>query len=93
MTPPGISNPKVAVIDTDEAFRSRIAADLGDEFEILEGDDFEAAYHHIQESGLDVLLLGLPLPSGGVRECIQLLSRLAESEIDTLVIVLNEDNN
>ena len=57
MTPAGTSNPKVAVIDTDESFRSGISADLGDEFEIFEGDDFEDAYHHIQESGLDVLLL------------------------------------
>ena len=38
-------------------------------------------------------MLGLPLPSGGVRESIQLLNRLNESDIDTLVIVLNEDNN
>ncbi len=85
--------PKVAVIDIDEAFRSQIASDLGDEFEILEGEDFEAAYQHLQESSLDVLLLGLPLPSGGVRESIELVRKIAESEIDTLVIVLNEDNN
>lgn len=88
-----LSKPKVAVIDIDEAFRARIAADLEDEFEILEGDNFETAYHHLQESGLDVLLLGLPLPPGGVRECIELLRRLSESEIDALVIVLNEDSN
>ncbi|MFZ0910313.1 MAG: sigma-54 dependent transcriptional regulator [Candidatus Acidiferrales bacterium] len=93
LTPAGTSNPKVAVIDTDESFRSGISADLGDEFEIFEGDDFEDAYHHIQESGLDVLLLGLPLPSGSVRESVQLLGRLAESDIDTLVIVLNEDSD
>jgi len=85
--------PKVAVIDIDEAFRSQIVNDLGDEFDILEGEDFESAYQHIQESGLDVLLLGLPLPSGGVRESIELVRKIAESDIDTLVIVLNEDNN
>jgi len=86
-------NPKVAVIDIDEGFRSQIVNDLGDEFDILEGEDFESAYQHIQESGLDVLLLGLPLPSGGVRESIELVRKIAESDIDTLVIVLNEDNN
>ena len=88
-----LDKPKVAVIDIDEAFRSQIAKDLGDEFEILEGEDFELAYQHIRESSLDVLLLGLPLPSGGVRESIELLRRIAESDIDTLVIILNEDNN
>jgi len=93
LTPVGTPNPKVAVIDADESFRAQIASDLGDEFDILEGDDFETAYRHLQESGIDVLLLGLPLPSGSVRESIQLLQRLAESDIDTLVIVLNEDSN
>lgn len=85
--------PKVAVIDPDDEFRSGIAADLKDEFEIFEGKDLESAYHYLQETGLDVLLLGLPLPSGGVRECIELLRRLSESEIDALVIILNADSN
>jgi two-component system, NtrC family, response regulator AtoC len=38
-----------------------------------------------------VLLLALPIGSGGVRECTELLSRLDGSEIDTLVIVLSSD--
>ncbi len=46
----------------------------------------------MQESELDVLLLGLPIASGGVKECIELLSRLDDSEIDTLVIVLSSDD-
>jgi len=87
------AKPKVAVIDVDDEFRSRITDDLGEEFEIFEGEDLEAAYHHLQETGLDVLLLGLPLASGGVRECIELLRRLADSEIDALVIILNADSN
>jgi DNA-binding NtrC family response regulator len=59
---------------------------------VLEGEDYDAAYKLLRESELDVLLLGLPIASGGVRECTELLSRLQGSEIDTLVIVLSSDD-
>ncbi len=78
-------------MDDDEALRSKVAASLRPHFEVLEGEDYEAAYKLLQESELDVLLLGLPLASGGLRECTELLSRLDGSEIDTLVIVLSAD--
>jgi len=39
-----------------------------------------------------VLLLGLPIASGDVKECTELLKRLEGSEIDTLVIVLSSDD-
>jgi DNA-binding NtrC family response regulator len=45
----------------------------------------------LQEAGLDVLLLALPMESGGLHECTELLSRLAVGDIDTLVIVLSTD--
>jgi DNA-binding NtrC family response regulator len=79
-------------VDDDAGLRSKIAAGLRSEFEILEGADYEAAYKLLQESELDVLLLGLPIESGGVRECTELLNRLDGSEIDTLVIVLSSDS-
>ena len=78
-------------MDDDQALRSHIASALRSDFEILEGADYEAAYRLLQEKNLDVLLLGLPIASGGVKECTELLSRLVGSEIDTLVIVLSSD--
>lgn len=57
----------------------------------MEGENYEAAYIYLQEAELDVLLIGLPIASGGVRECLELLDRLDGSEIDTLVIVLSSD--
>ena len=78
-------------MDDDASLRSKIASALRSEFEILEGEDYEAAYKLLQESGVDVLLLGLPIASGGVRECTELLQRLDGSDIDTLVIVLSSD--
>ena len=61
------------------------------DFEILEGENYETAYQLLQGSELDVLLLALPMASGGIRECIELLSRLQGSEIDTLVLILSLD--
>jgi DNA-binding NtrC family response regulator len=81
----------VAIVDDDAGLRSKIASSLRSDFEILEGQDYEAAYKLLQDSELDVLLLGLPIASGGVRECVELLQRLDGSDIDTLVIVLSSD--
>jgi DNA-binding NtrC family response regulator len=67
-------------------------AALRTDFDILEGQNYEAAYIYLQEAELDILLLGLPVASGNVRECLELLDRLDGSEIDTLVIVLSSDD-
>jgi DNA-binding NtrC family response regulator len=78
-------------VDDDESLRAKIASSLGNRFDVLEGEDYETAYKLLQESELDILLLGMPIASGGVRECTHLLARLDGSEIDTLVIVLSSD--
>jgi len=78
-------------VDDDAGLRSRIVAALRTDFDVLEGQNHEAAYIYLQEAELDILLLGLPVASGGVRECLELLDRLDGSEIDTLVIVLSSD--
>jgi len=78
-------------VDDDQGLRGRIISALRSDFEMMEGSDYTAAYRLLQESALDVLLLGLPIASGGVKECLELLSRLVGSEIDTLVIVLSSD--
>ncbi len=89
---PSSPNPRVAVVDNDAGLRSRIAAALRSQFEVFEGEDYEAAHRLLRESAPDVLLLGLPIPSGGIRECTELLGRLEETEADTLVIVLSSDS-
>lgn len=86
-----LSKPRAAIVDSDAPLRSRIATSLRNDFEILEGEDYTGAYRLLQESQLDILLLALPIPSGGVRECAELLQRLDGSEIDTLIIVLSSD--
>jgi DNA-binding NtrC family response regulator len=78
-------------VDDDASLRSKIASSLRSDFEVLEGEDYEAAYRLLEEAQLDVLLLGMPIASGSVRECTELLGRLDGSEVDTLVIVLSSD--
>jgi two-component system, NtrC family, response regulator AtoC len=78
-------------VDDDAAFRSKLAASLKSEFEILEGEDYDTAYRLLEECELDVLLLGLPIASGGIPECQVLLDRLDGSEVDSLVVVLSSD--
>jgi DNA-binding NtrC family response regulator len=85
------SKPRIGIVDDDKELRARISSSMRSEFELLDGEDYEAAYRLLQEAELDVLLLGLPIPTGGIKECTELLSRLDGSEIDTLVIVLSSD--
>jgi DNA-binding NtrC family response regulator len=87
----GKPKPRVALVDDDDTLRAKIASSFRSHFEVLEGENYEAAYKLLQESELDVLLLALPMASGGLRECTELLGRLDGSEIDTLVIVLSSD--
>ncbi len=82
----------MGIVDDDASLRSKVASALKSDFEVLEGTDYESAYKLLQESELDVLLLGLPIASGSVKECTELLGRLDGSEIDTLVIVLSSDD-
>ncbi|HKW87544.1 MAG TPA: sigma-54 dependent transcriptional regulator [Candidatus Acidoferrales bacterium] len=88
---PGSTKPRIGIVDDDESLRERIVSSMHSDFEMLEGADYEGAYRLLQESELDVLLLALPIASGGVKECTELLARLDGSEIDTLVIVLSGD--
>ena len=85
------SKPKIAIVDDDVSLRSKIASALRSHFEVLEGKNYEDAYKLLQESELDVLLLAMPIGSGGVKECVHLLDRLTSGNIDTLVIVLSSD--
>ncbi|HKS81290.1 MAG TPA: sigma-54 dependent transcriptional regulator [Candidatus Acidoferrales bacterium] len=78
-------------MDDDASLRSKIASALSSDYLVFQGDKYETAVALLQEAELDVMLLALPMASGGVKECTELLSRLDGSEIDTLVIVLSAD--
>ncbi len=82
---------RIGIVDGDAPERSKIADSLSNQFEILGGEDHKAAYNLLLEGSLDVLLLSLTLPSGGLRECLALLRDLQKGPIDTVVIVLSDD--
>jgi DNA-binding NtrC family response regulator len=88
----GSPKSKIAIVDSDESLRAKISAAFRSDFEVLQGEDYEDAYRLLQESHLDVLLLGLPIASGGLKECTELLARLLAGDIDTLVVVLTSDD-
>lgn len=89
---PNPAKPRVGMVDDDEELRSRIHASLRGDFEVSDGHNYEDAFRLLKENDLDVLLLGLPIPSGGLNKCLELLARLDGSEIDTLVIVLSSED-
>lgn len=83
---------KIAIVDDDPAIRHRIAAPLRGDFEVLEGASYEHAYELLREAELDLLLLDMDLPDGDAKQCVALLEELKQSDLDTLVIVLSEDD-
>ncbi len=83
--------PKIAIVEEDLDTRQRIAAALHNHHEVFEATDHDGAYRLLREQEPDVLLLGLNLPSGSLRECVALLHDLGQSDLDTLVIVLSDD--
>jgi DNA-binding NtrC family response regulator len=89
---PGKIKPKVAIVDNDAGPRSRLAALLRSSFEVVEGESFADAYQFLQGvDPLDVLLIDLAISPDGLGECIELLNSLSQSDLDTFVIVLSED--
>jgi len=71
-----VPKPRVGIVLADAVVRGKIAAALRADNDVFEGEDYTAAFVLLQETDVDILLLGMPLPSGGVSECVELLQRL-----------------
>jgi len=92
MMAPGKPKPKVAIIDKDTVARSRVTAALRSSFDVLEGQSYEDVYQLLQGVDLlDVLLVDLTITSDWLQDCLILLQQLSESDVDTFVIVLSDD--
>jgi DNA-binding NtrC family response regulator len=89
--PPVKARPNVGIVEDDSAVRHALAAALRADFTLFEGASYEDAYQLLREAELDVLLLDINLGAGSVREATALLRELTQSDIDTLVIGLNDD--
>ena len=90
--PPAKTEGKVGIVESDLEECSRIAAALRQaNFEVQEAHDYDGAYEMLRERQPDVLLLELKSSPQGIRECVELLRELEESELDTVVIILSGD--
>ncbi len=89
--PPVKAKPNVGIVEDDPAVRHALGAALRADFNLFEGASYEDAYHLLREAELDVLLLDINLGAGSVREAAALLRELTQSDIDTMVIALNDD--
>jgi two-component system, NtrC family, response regulator AtoC len=90
--PPAKTIGKVGLVESNLEECSRIAAALRQAgFEVLEANDYDGAYEMLRERQPDVLLLEVKSSPQGIRECLDLLKELGESELDTAVIILSGD--
>ena len=84
---------KVGIVESNLEECSKIAGALRRaDFEVLEANDYDGAYEMLRERQPDVLLLELKSSPQGIRECVELLEELEESELDTVVIILSADS-
>lgn len=83
---------KIAVADGDARLRRELVARLRADFTLLEVENFTDLHHLLEEERPELLLLDFSLPAGGVRQSLGLLQDLSESDLDTVVIALSDDN-
>ena len=82
---------KIAIVDDDREILSLITSAFRDKYEVLTGTDLPDAYRLLETEHPDILLLDTALPSGGLKECRNLIEDLAKTDIETLLFVLCEN--
>jgi DNA-binding NtrC family response regulator len=82
----------VGIVESNQEECARIASALRRaDFEVLEANEYDAAYDLLRERNLDVLLLGVKSSPSGIRKCLELLQALGQSELDTVIMVMSEE--
>ncbi len=82
--------PTVAIVTSDQEFREALAKGLLSDFRVLPPGDEKTA-HAAEPPGADVLLYELETQQGGARGALELLEKLRENDLDTVVIVMSDD--
>lgn len=83
---------KIAIAESDDRLRRELVARLRADFVPLEVEDFTNLHRLLEEERPELLLLDFSLPAGGLRQSLSLLDELKESDLDTVVIALSDDN-
>ena len=89
--PPASTLAKLVIVAENATMRRDLASALRNEFEPFEAGDTAAAIPLLEEHLPELLLWDLRPRASGLRECVELLDALRESDLDTLVIVLSSD--
>ena len=87
--PPHKSN--VAVLSADDSLRRQIAECLGGDFGLEETATPEKAYQLLERVKPDILVLDLNSGKDTLRDGLELINRIGNSGLDTLIVVLNDD--
>jgi DNA-binding NtrC family response regulator len=83
--------PNVALVVEDAALRHELEASLDNDFNIVTARHHDEAYPLLEEGSLDALVFDVHSGGDMVQACLDLLEALGASDIDTLVIVIGED--
>jgi DNA-binding NtrC family response regulator len=90
MTVPSLK-PNVAIVAEDAALRRELENSLGNDFNIAKASSHDEAYPLLEQGSLDALVLDIDAGGERVQMCLDLLEALGNSDIDTLVIVIGEN--
>lgn len=83
--------PNIALVAEEAALRRELETSLGKDFNILKASSHEEAYPLLEQGSLDALVLDVNSGTDKVQAGLDLLEALHTSEIDTLVIVISDD--
>jgi two-component system response regulator PilR (NtrC family) len=83
--------PNVALVAEEAAWRNELEASLDSDFSVVTASSHDEAYPLLEQGALDVLVLDVDSGGEKVQTCLDLLKALEASDIDTLVVVIGED--
>jgi DNA-binding NtrC family response regulator len=83
--------PTVAVVTEEVALWRDLEGYLGSDFNILNARNYDEAYALLEQSSPDALVLDVNSGGNDLKAGLDLLESLGNSDIDTLVIVISDD--
>jgi DNA-binding NtrC family response regulator len=85
------TKPGVALVAEEPFLRRELENALNDDYNILKATSHDEAYPLLEQGTLDVLVLDIGSGGDKIKSGLDLLEALGASQIDTLVIVISDD--
>jgi DNA-binding NtrC family response regulator len=83
--------PNVALVAEEAALRRELENSFGDDFNLVTADGYEQAYTLLEQGTLDALVLDVNSGGDNFKPGYDLLEAVSAGDIDTLVIVISDD--